>query len=89
MISIIVKLFSKFNRKIKNKIYIKVYILIKNKKYFNDKKYQYIKKLVLLYKMKRIIIFIFIFCSVLMSTPLFIEETPIKNYIKKKILDEA
>lgn len=39
--------------------------------------------------MKKIIIFIFIFCSIVMSSPLFIEETPIKNYIKKKILDEA
>ncbi|WP_258222239.1 LysM peptidoglycan-binding domain-containing protein [Brachyspira hampsonii] len=40
--------------------------------------------------MKKIIIFIFIiFYSILMSTPLFIEETPIKNYVKNKILKEA
>ncbi|CRF31917.1 hypothetical protein BRSU_0456 [Brachyspira suanatina] len=39
--------------------------------------------------MKKIIILIFIFCSIVMSSPLFIEETPIKIYIKNKILDEA
>lgn len=39
--------------------------------------------------MKKIIILIFLFCSIVMSTPLFIEETPIKIYIKNKILDEA
>ncbi|WP_241033653.1 LysM peptidoglycan-binding domain-containing protein [Brachyspira hampsonii] len=39
--------------------------------------------------MKKIIIFIFIIYSIVMSTPLFIEETPIKNYIKNKILQEA
>lgn len=39
--------------------------------------------------MKKVIIFIFISCSLVMSTPLFIEETPIKNYVKKKILQEA
>ena len=39
--------------------------------------------------MRKIIIFLFIFYCFLFSTPLFIEETPIKNYVKKKILDEA
>ncbi|WP_297203373.1 hypothetical protein [uncultured Brachyspira sp.] len=39
--------------------------------------------------MRKIIIFLFIFYCFLFFTPLFIEETPIKNYVKKKILDEA
>ena len=39
--------------------------------------------------MKKIILFIFIFSNLVFSTPLFIEETPIKTYIKNKILKEA
>lgn len=39
--------------------------------------------------MRKIIVFIFIFSNFLFSTPLFILETPIKTYIKNKILEEA
>ncbi|WP_300484384.1 LysM peptidoglycan-binding domain-containing protein [uncultured Brachyspira sp.] len=37
----------------------------------------------------RIIFLIFILFSILFSTPLFIQETQIKNYVKNKILEEA
>ncbi|WP_038374990.1 LysM peptidoglycan-binding domain-containing protein [Brachyspira alvinipulli] len=39
--------------------------------------------------MKKIILFIFIFTNLVFSTPLFIQETPIKTYIKNRILKEA
>ena len=39
--------------------------------------------------MKKVIILMFLFCGIVISSPLFIEETPIKRYIKKKILKEA